>query len=182
MSLTIKLISETYLRENTPLNQNIDIKDILPNIVPAQDLFLQSILGTDLLTTIQLAYSAQTLTANEITLMEYIKPVVAYRAAELSLPFIQFQIKNKGVVQMNGDNLVETNKDILVYMRNELVNRAEFYSQRLVEYLCNNSTLYPTYSTNTGSDVQPTAAPQYFSPIIFDNNNFINRPYFYYNN
>ena len=42
------------------------------------------------------------------------------------------------------DSLVSQERDFAVY-----------YSNRLVDYLCNNSTLFPEYSSNTNSDVNP---------------------------
>ena len=43
------------------------------------------------------------------------------------------------------DSLVEQERDFAVY-----------YSNRLVEYLTRNSTLFPEYSTNTNEDVHPS--------------------------
>ena len=41
-------------------------------------------------------------------------------------------------------------------LREEIRNTAEFYTERLVDYIRHNTSSYPEYNTNTGSDVSPT--------------------------
>ena len=41
---------------------------------------------------------------------------------------------------------------------------AEFYRQRCIDYLRNNSSLFSEYTSNTGSDLDPTTA-NYFAGI-----------------
>jgi hypothetical protein len=148
-------IGEAYIRENTVFNQNLDIKDIVQNIDPAADMHIQPILGTNFYNTLLLAYSAQTLTANETTLVMHIKPALAYRAAEMSLPFIQYQIKNKGPQTQSGDNSTNVDQTVLHYLRNELKNRAEFYETRLTKYLNANTSLFSGYTSNNNDDITP---------------------------
>ena len=45
----------------------------------------------------------------------------------------------------------------------------EFYRERLIEYLLDNSTSYPEYSSNTGSDMNPTTR-NYYSGMNMDAN------------
>lgn len=156
-------ITESYLRSNTPLNQNLDINDIVNNIDPAQDMYIQPILGQNFYNALLVSYSAQTLTADETTLVMHIKPALAYRAAEMSLPFIQYQIKNKGPQVQSGDFSSPVDQTQLNYLRNELKNRAEFYEQRLINYLCDNSSLFPAYTTNNSTDISPSSASAYDS-------------------
>jgi len=33
---------------------------------------------------------------------------------------------------------------------------ATFYRERLIDYICNNSALFPEYTSNTGADLSPT--------------------------
>ena len=34
-------------------------------------------------------------------------------------------------------------------------DNAQFYTERLIQYLTNNTTLFPEYASNTGSDIYP---------------------------
>ena len=167
---TIKIISDIYLKSITPVNLNVDEKDLTIHIIPSQDLFIQPILGTNLYNEIMLAYSAQTLTADQITLVEYIKPVVAFKTLEKALPFLTFNIKNKGLQAQNGDFSSSVTLTEMNVIKNELNNLYEFYAQRLIVYLRNNSTLYPLYINDTNVDLSPDTDTAYNCGIVFYKN------------
>ena len=38
---------------------------------------------------------------------------------------------------------------------------AEFYGQRIVDYLCENSSSYPEYTSNSGADLNPISNAYY---------------------
>jgi hypothetical protein len=155
---TILFISESFLRGNTPLTKNIAASDILNSAYEAQDMFISPILGSTFYDALMLSYSAQTLTADEITLISYVKPVVAYRAVELALPFITWNITSKGPQAQFGDNSEQIENNTFFYLKKEITNRAEWYETRLKQYLSKNTSLYSGYtsSTNNSTDVIPT--------------------------
>jgi len=154
----ILFVSEQYIKQYTPIGNLVQWDEIEPTTHLVQDSFIQDILGSNFYTYLQLAYSAQTLNNNEIELMNRIKPAEAYRVAEQSLTFINFQIKNKGVMTQNGDYSAPADLDQFKYVRSELTNRAEFYTKRLSNYLSDNYTLFPQYITNNNTDMQPNKA------------------------
>lgn len=147
--------SEQYIKEYTPIGNLVQWSEIEPTAHLVQDSFIQDVLGTNFYNHLQLAYSAQTLTVNEIELMNRIKPAMAYRVAEQSLTFINFQIKNKGVMTQNGDYSEPADLEQFKYVRNELKNRAEFYAKRLSNYLCENAQLFPQYVSDNNTDMKP---------------------------
>ena len=148
MAITL-FISEQYMRDNLPISRNLDTKDITPNIQAAQELYLQDILGSVFYEYLMNVYSAQTLNANEIILVQdYIKPAVAYRTLEMALPFLSYQIKNKGAQRQFEDFGDSADFTQLRFIINETGNRAQFYERRLVRYLNVNNTLYPQYIIN----------------------------------
>jgi len=147
----INLISETFIRENTVFNKNVDAQDIANNISVAQDMFLEPILGSNFYLQIQNSYSAQTLSANETTLVLNIKPFLAWKAAEMTLPFLTYNIKNKGPQTEFGDNSAAVDNSVMFYLKKEIQNRAEWYGTRLERYLFLNQSLFPTYQSQTGN-------------------------------
>ena len=163
----ITLITERYIKENTPLSQNISAKDIINNIIPAQDLHVQPIMGTNFYNYLLTKYDNQTLSADEIILVEYIQPGLAYRSASMTLPFLNYQIKNKGVQTQNGDNSESVGSGVVTYLKNELDNRAEFYETRLINYLCENKDLYPNYINDNNDDIKPGNDKPYDGGFIF---------------
>ncbi len=174
---TVLLVSETYIRESTPFNQNLDVQDIVNNIGIAQEMNLEPVLGTAFYDYIQTVYSAQTLSANETTLMLYIKPFVTYSAAELSLPFIHYRIKNKGISTQTGDFSAPADNSVMFYLKKELINRKEWYAARLEKYLVLNGSLFPLYvAASSNQNINPDHASGYDSGFgLYDNYNCGNR-------
>lgn len=152
---TVLLISETYIRENTIFNKNVDAQDIANNIGVSQDMFLEPILGTTFYNSIEAKYSAQTLSANEVILMTYIKPMLAWRAAEMTLPFLTWNVKNKGPQTQRGDNSDPIDQSTFFYIKKEITNRAEWYAQRLERYLTLSGYLFTDYVVTGNVDLTP---------------------------
>ena len=147
----ILLVSETYMRDNLPISRNIDFKLIKPNIQASQDLWLQDCMGSEFLEHILIEFSGQTLTPDEeILILNYIKTQVAYRSLAMTLPFSQNQIVNKGVQKQREDYSEPTSFQEFKFLLNSVENRAQFYEDRLVKYLCDNSNLFPLYRTQDG--------------------------------
>jgi len=155
MAATILFISDSYLKAFTPIGPLVDWVESEPNVILAQDSFIADILGTNFYNYMQGVYSAQTMSVDESTLMTYIKPALAYRVADQMAPFINYQFKNKGIMSQSGDYAQSVDLDAMKYVRNELSNRADFYAKRLSNYLCDNRTLFPQYTTNNNTDMSP---------------------------
>lgn len=172
-------ISESYIKENTPLSQNVDIKDILPNIEPAQIMYIEAIVeeqyGETFYEHLLDAYSAQTLSSDEETLVLLIKPALAYRAAEMSLPFIDTQIKNKGLQYQSGDFSAAVEIERMKYLRNELKNRAEAYTSKLVKYMEKYKSLYEANIVSSEISGDKSQSNNSFdSGFVFDNPDTLN--------
>lgn len=155
MAITL-LVSEAYMRDNLPISRNLDTKDITPNIQSSQELYLQDILGQNFYQYIMDTFSAQTLNSNEVILVQdYIKPAVAYRALEMALPFLQYNIKNKGAMRQTTEFGDSADFTQLRFVINEVGNRAQFYEKRLVKYLCANGNLFPQFVSNNNDIISP---------------------------
>jgi hypothetical protein len=63
---------------------------------------------------------------------------------------------NNNIVQKTAENSTPLSRDEATDLREEVRNTAEFYTERLIEYIKNNTESYPEYSTNTGADVSPS--------------------------
>tara|TARA_R110002050_G_scaffold32264_3_gene83122 strand:+ start:5668 stop:6171 length:504 start_codon:yes stop_codon:yes gene_type:complete len=160
-------ITEDYIKKYTPLSQNISAKDIYSNVLVASDLHTQPLLGTNFYNYLLTKYDNKTLSDDEIKLVEYIQPSLAYRSASMTLPFLNFQIKNKGIQTQNGDNSDSVDKSVVSYLKNELDNRAEFYEKRLINYLCDNKDLYPNYTDGNDDDIEPKNDNPYTGGFTF---------------
>lgn len=162
----IKIVTESYLKSITPMSLNVDMKDLTPHIIPAQDLYVQPLLGTNLYNQILDVFVSGG-TAEELTLLDLVKPIAANYTLDLAIPFLTWQIRNKGPQSQFGDYSNSINLDEFSYLRNEIKNRGEFYSQRVISYLHTNGSLFPLYEETPNTDIQPITNTTYDCGITF---------------
>lgn len=153
----IYFVTETYLKNNTPITKNVDVKDVTPYIRPASDMRVQSILGSYFYEYLLTAYNAQTLTADEETLVERIQPVVAWRAAENAVFGLSYQLKNKGVQVQFGDYSQNVSQGEVAFVMDHYGQMAAFFEKRLTNYILENKDLFAEFTSalNTDSDIKP---------------------------
>lgn len=144
-------ITENYIKQNSPVTQNVDPKDLYPHIEAAEKLTLQYKLGSSFYEYLKDAFDNQTLTPEEAQLVQlYIKPAVLWRTLHYALPWIHYNLRNKGFIQNTDDNGVSADSGSVKYMINEASNRAEYYETQLVKYLKKNASTFPGYTNQDG--------------------------------
>ena len=164
-------ISATRIKKDTALGGSVDDNIIMPYILLAQDMFILPVLGTDLDAKLKADIQGGSLTGDYKTLVEtYIQPsLVQYAFSELA-PFLRLRFVNNSIIIMTageqGDSA--TYEDIQPLM-NRAKDAAEFYRERLIDYLRYNSSSFPEYTSNTGADLDPTTN-NYFAGINLDVN------------
>jgi hypothetical protein len=157
--------NEDKLKSSTAINYNVDTAFLLPFLKIAQDKHLQIILGSKLYDKISSDINTDALTGVYKTLVDdYIQDSIIHYALVEALPYISFQIKNGSITQKNSENGTAATKSDVTWLIQKERDSAEFYAQRIVDYLCENSSSYPEYSTNTGADISPTSNA-YFTGI-----------------
>jgi hypothetical protein len=153
----IYFVTETYLKNNTPITANVDVKDVTPYIRPSSDMRVQSILGSYFYTYLLAEYNAQTLNNDEEKLVEKIQPVVAWRAAENAVFGLSYQLKNKGVQVQFGDYSQNVSQGEVAFVMDHYGQMAAFFEKRLINYILENKDLFPEFTStlNTDSDIKP---------------------------
>ena len=163
--MAVLFVNEDKLKSSTAINYNVDTAFLLPFLKIAQDKHLQIILGTKLYDKLQndiAGVDGATLTGAYKTLVDdYIQDAIIHYALVEALPFISFQIKNGSITQKNSENGTAATRQDVDYLVQKERDSAEFYGQRIVEYLCNDSSLFPEYSQNTGADLNPISNAYY---------------------
>ena len=100
--MSIYLISEQAIKDNTILNENVDPRLIAPAILEAQDIHIQTIIGSNLYNTVKgmIPSGVISLTANvnyKTLLDSYIQPALKYYVlSELVFP-MTVKMLNKSV-------------------------------------------------------------------------------------
>lgn len=143
----ILLISEDYIKTNSGLNDNVWGSYLTPAIREAQDIKLQTILGTCLYNKIMECVKNGSIkevdfVAYKDLLDNYIQVYLMYQTISDLVPIIGVKLTNLGVVVSNDEhlsNLSQTDRDrVQTYYE----QRADFYGRRLQEFLLNNSTAF----------------------------------------
>jgi hypothetical protein len=145
---------------------NVDVAFLLPYVKISQEKYIKTKLGTNLYVAIQGMISGGTIgipaNANYKTLLDdYIADVLVHYAFYEVLPFLRYKVQNNNVVSKTADNSTPLTRAEAQDLRSEISNTAQFYTERLVDYLCNNTSLFPEFSTNSGADVNPDSNAYY---------------------
>jgi len=140
----------------TAANGNIDSDKLLPFLKIAQDIHVQNYLGTELYNAIKTKISDSTLTGDYLTLVrDYIKDMMLHWSMVEYLPFGSVNIANGGIYQKNPENSSSITRDHVDYLVEKSRTLAQFYTNRLIDYLQNNNSLFPEYYSNSNEDMYP---------------------------
>tara|TARA_R110000796_G_scaffold122974_1_gene237278 strand:- start:716 stop:1243 length:528 start_codon:yes stop_codon:yes gene_type:complete len=167
----VLFINMDYLKRFTNLNGSVLEDYVTPSIKMAQDKYVQSYLGTDLFDKLKADITAATLAGNYITLMDtYVRDVTVWWTMVELLPNMRARVDNGGlVVRTSEDSQPASGTEIRV-LQGQARDNAQFYTKRLIDYLCENSSLFPEYSSNTGADINPTTKAYYDSGFTVSSN------------
>ncbi len=149
-------ISPLYVKQKTLVKGNLDADKILQFIESAQEMHIQNVLGTDLKDRLEAGIVADDLTANETTLLtDYVMPAQVHWTMVEYLPYSQFSISNKGVFKESAENSESASTEEINMLMEKQRDTAMYWNNRLIDYLCYNSDLFPEYITNTNEDITP---------------------------
>ena len=156
----VLFISEDKLKDSTAINLNVDVNLLLPYVRQAQKLYVETKLGTDLNNKLKDLIVAGTLSlpanaAYKTLIDDYIGDMLPNWAFYHAIPFLRFKIENGNIYSKTSETGNSLSTDEAQHLREEVRNTAEYYTERLIDYICNNNTLFPEYNTNTGADVDP---------------------------
>lgn len=173
MSAQVLLISQTKLKAYSTINQNVDEALLTSCIFIAQEIHLQTLIGTkgydyymNLVQANQL--SGQTIsTADRIMLDDYFAPYLVHAAAFEAMPEIFARKMNKAITVGNTEQGTSIDIKGMSYLRDIEQSRYNFYAQRMMDRLLNYPNDYPWYYSYSSKDGMPTQKTQYFGGIWF---------------
>ena len=156
----VLLISEQKLKDSTAINLNVDVNILLPYVLQAQTLYIEPKLGTQLYEHIKGLIQAGTIgdagnVAYKTLLDDYISFVLVNYSFYHAIPYLRFRIENGNIYSKTSENGTALTTEESQSLREEISNTAQYYTERLIEYIRNNTSLFPEYSTNSGADVNP---------------------------
>ncbi len=150
------LISRTDVVKFTAMNGNVDTDKFIQFIKIAQDVHIQTMLGTQLLRRIQEDIIEDTLANPYLDLLiDYIKPMLIHWAMVYYLPFAAYTLSNKGLFKHTSENSTNVDKAEVDFLVEKERDIAESYTQRFIDFMCYNTNTYPEYNNNNNEDVNP---------------------------
>jgi len=152
-------VSANRLKRDTAIGGSVDDDLIRPYVYMAQQRWMLPVLGTQLYDKLCAEVDAGTVSGDYATLLDtYVIPsTVQYSFVQL-VPFLRLRFVNNAVVVMNSEQSTAATFDDLKPLMDQALDMATFYRERLIDYLCENSSLFPEYTSNTGADLSPTTS------------------------
>jgi hypothetical protein len=156
----VLLISEQKLKDSTAINLNVDVNILLPYVLQAQTLYIEPKLGTQLYEHIKGLIQAGTIgdagnAAYKTLLDDYISFVLVNYSFYHAIPYLRFKVENGNIYSKTSETGTALSTEEAQSLREEISNTAQYYTERLIEYIRNNIGDFPEYSTNSGADVNP---------------------------
>lgn len=151
--MRVLIITEEYLKKNSVINENADMKVITPTIFLVQDKYIHPILGTDLFNEITSQINSNTVSVLNQTLLDnYILPCMIWYCLHECTPVFKYRYMNKGVMVKNSDNSTAADLDEIQFMMERWRINADEYAERATNYLWEHQNDYPLYNGNLTRD------------------------------
>ena len=156
----VLFISEAKLKDSTAINLNVDPEILLPYVLQAQRIYIEPKLGTTLYQKLETLITAGTIgnVGNEAykTLVdEYIGDCLPSWAFHMCIPYLRFKTENGNIYSKTSETGNALSTEEAQHLREEVRNNAEYFTERMIQYITNNITLFPEYNTNSGADISP---------------------------
>jgi hypothetical protein len=165
MSLNVLFISRNDLVKRTPIGGDVDSDKLIPFVKTAQDKYILMALGTVLYGYLQAQVAAGTVTGvYKILMDDYITDCLVHYTFVEALPYLAYQFDNTGITKnVNGEQGSSPSKVDIDYILQKELATAQFYAERLVNYLIAHNPDYPQYTATTGfsDNVYPDKGQQY---------------------
>lgn len=149
---TVFLIDEELLKAYSTMSLNVGVDKIIPYLTLAQEFYLEPILGTPLMTELQLQISTDTLTDVNKGLIIKIAPCLSAWCDYLSARSLAYTVTQKGIVKEHSENSESLNEKELAYYFHQFRETADLATELLVKYLCRCADSFPLWRPENDCD------------------------------
>ncbi len=144
------------LKRKSIIDGNVDTDKLIQFVEVAQDTYIQTQLGTKLYDALQTQVKASSLTtANETLINTYIKPMLIWFSQSEYMKYAAFQISNGGVFKHRSENSDSASLEEINNLVHQAKTTADFYTQRFIDFIDQNSEDYPLYTANQDGGMYP---------------------------
>lgn len=153
---TALFIKREDIVRNTVISGNVDTDKFIQFIKIAQEIHIQNYTGTKLYNKISADIIANTLAGNYLSLVtDYLQPMLIHFAMTEYLPFSAFTVANGGVYKHTSENATSADKIEVDYLVEKERTIAKYYTERFIDYMSFNQSLFPEYNANVNEDIYP---------------------------
>lgn len=156
----ILYIDGNYIKAYSHIDGNIDDNDLLPSIIQAQDSQIQPILGTNLYNKLKtLIKDGQVDTAGnenyKTLLQEYVMMTTLKWTLVYFYPYLHGNLANGIIGTRNVDNMTSLSQDEVSALIDTERSNAQFYTERLINYLLLGGVTFAEYNSNDHNNMTP---------------------------
>ena len=168
------LISEIKLKNFTNINKNVDMDLLKSEIQIAQDIDVQTLLGTKFYHHLldQIYSTGNTFNADELILVnDYVAPFLIQTAYFNAIPHLHYRSMNNGIMSGTQENATSVDLGGSRIIKKVQKQRADFYMTRLQDHLLigYGANRFPDYNTpSTKSGMIPDRSQKYNNGIFLN--------------
>jgi hypothetical protein len=165
----VQLISESKIRQFTDLNRSVDSALIINAIREAQDINLQSVIGTLLYQRLLNDVNNGTISGDyKVLLDDYIQDYLLYATYYYVLEYVFLRTRNNGLIKpTGGENSVEIDLDTYNVKRQSVENKLTYYNERLTNYILEEDGKFPELNqADKLYEQEPDYASKYKNPFV----------------
>lgn len=145
-------ISEKFLKEEGIVSDNVDVKRYAPLIQTAARAFLRPMIGSYFFDDLLLKYNNQTLSPDEIKVVDIMKYSILWRATAEAGVSVSYQLTNKGYQTQSGDFSTSPENSVVWKMYDHYIQKCITFDKDLGDWLLGNKNLYPNFTSKLNND------------------------------
>ena len=144
------------LKRKSIIDGNLDQDKLIQFVEVAQDTYIQTQLGTKLYDQLQYeVINSSVTTVNQTLIDTYIKPMLIWYSQATYIPYAAFQISNGGIYKHRSENSDSATQEEIDSLVDQAKITAEFYTQRFIDFMDQNSSDYPLYTASQDGGMKP---------------------------
>lgn len=134
------------------ITDNVDSTEFSPLVQNAAKAFIKPMIGSYFFNDLLTKYNNQTLSTDEVKVVEIMKFAIAWRATAEAGVSLTYQLKNKGYQTQSGDNSEPVEDKVVWKMYDHYIQKAFVFEKELKDYLTENKSLYPAFESQLNND------------------------------
>jgi len=148
----VYFITEKFLKVYGIITSNVDASDFTPLIQFASKAFVKKQIGSYFFNDLLTKYNNQTLSQEEIELVEIIQFAIAWRACGEAGVTLSWQLKNKGYQVQRDDQSEAPEAKTVWELYDHYIQKAQYFELELKQFLIDNKNDYPVYLDKLNKD------------------------------